>query len=249
MAKITSRIGLKDYCLRRLGYPVIEINITEEQIEDRLTDALQYFADYHFDGTSTVYYKHTVTQEDVDNRYVTLPDQIIGVVRVLPVTNLLAKSYMFDIRYQLILNNLWDLTSTSMLPYTMAMQHIRSLELLFNGEIPIRFQRHENKLYIDMGWGTEQCPVGNVIIFECYQLIDPDLYTDVYNDWWLKKYATALMKRQWGENLIKFKGDLNLPGGLSLNGEKMFNDAADEIKKLEEEMLLNFSTPCQFFMG
>ena len=172
MSSVSTRAELKDYCLRRLGFPLIEINVSDEQIEDRISDAMQYYIDYHYDAVSKVYYTHTITAEDSANRYITVPDSIVGVTRILPINNLLAKSYMWDIRYQLILNNLWDLTSTSMLPYTMAMQHIRSLELLFNGEIPIRFQRHENKVWIDMGWGTNQAPDGTIIVLEVYQVID-----------------------------------------------------------------------------
>lgn len=249
MSKVTSRADLKDYCLRRLGFPIIEINVSDEQIEDRISDAMQYYVDYHYDATSKVYYKHTVTQEDVDNRYVTVPNSMIGVTRILPLNNLLSKSYMWDIRYQLILNNLWDLTSTSMVPYTIAMQHIRSLELLFNGEIPIRFQRHENKVHIDAGWGTQQLPVDTVIILEGYQIIDPELYEDVYDDRILKKLATALIKRQWGENLIKFKGDLNLPGGLTLNGQEIYTDSVREIEQLEAEFQSKYEEPPIFFMG
>jgi hypothetical protein len=249
MSKISSRKELKDYCLRRLGFPVIDINVSEEQIEDRLSDAFQYYIDYHYDAVSKVYYKHIVTQEDIENRYLTVPDHIIGVTRVLPLNNLLSKSYMWDIRYQLILNNLWDLTSTSILPYTIAMQHIRNLELLFVGEVPIRFQRHENRVFVDLGWGTQQCPEGTTMVLECYQAIDPETYTDVYDDRWLKKYATAMIRRQWGENLIKFKGDLNLPGGLTLNGEQIYSEATREIEKLEAEMLSQYSIPCEFMMG
>lgn len=155
---------------------------------------------------------------------------------------------MWDIRYQLILNNLWDLTSTSMVPYTIAMQHIRSLELLFNGEIPIRFQRHENKLWIDMGWGTQQCPEGTVIIIECYKVLDPEEYEDVYNDRILKKLATSLIKRQWGENLKKF-GQISLPGGVVLNGDKLYAEAVTEINQLEEEFQSKYEEPPQFLMG
>lgn len=248
MSKVTSREELKEYCLRRLGFPVIEINVSEEQIDDRIDDAFQFYTDYHYDATSKVYLKHTVTQQDIENRYVQLNDSIIGVTRILPINNLLSKSYMWDIRYQLILNNLWDLTSTSMVPYTIAMQHIRSLELLFNGEIPIRFQRHENKLWIDMGWGTQQCPEGTVIIIECYKVLDPEEYEDVYNDRILKKLATSLIKRQWGENLKKF-GQISLPGGVVLNGDKLYAEAVTEINQLEEEFQSKYEEPPQFLMG
>lgn len=248
MSTATSREELKDYCLRRLGFPVIEINVSDEQIEDRISDAFQYYSDYHYDAVSKVYLKHTVTQEDIENRYISVNDSIVGVTRVLPLNNLLSKSYMWDIRYQLILNNLWDLSSTSMMSYTIAMQHIRALELLFVGEIPIRFERHENKIWVDLGWGTTQCPAGTVMVFECYKIIDPEIYTDVYNDRWLKKYATALIKRQWGENLRKFQG-ITLPGGINLNGDNIYEDAKAEINQLEQEMQSMYELPPEMMMG
>ena len=248
MSNVSTRDGLKDYCLRRLGFPVIEINVSEEQIEDRISDCMQFYIDYHYDATSKVFYKHTITSTDIQNRYITVPDSLIGVTRILPLNNLLSKSYMWDIRYQLILNNLWDLTSTSMVPYTIAMQHIRGLEMLFNGEIPIRFQRHQNKVKIDMGWGTEQCPEGTVIVIEGYQIIDPEEYSDVFNDRWIKRYSTALIKRQWGENMKKF-GQISLPGGVTLNGDKIYQEAVDEIMMLENEMLVKYSEPPEFFIG
>nr|QMP83644.1 MAG: hypothetical protein [Caudoviricetes sp.] len=248
MSTVSTRTELKDYCLRRLGFPLIEINVSDEQIEDRISDALQFYADYHYDATTKVYYKHTIDATDAENRYITVPDNIIGVTRIFPMNTLLSKSYMWDIRYQLILNNLWDLTSTSMLPYTMAMQHIRSLELLFVGEIPIRFSRHENKVWIDMGWNTSQAPDGTVIVLECYSVINPEDFPNVYNDRILKKLATALIKRQFSENLKKF-GGISLPGGITLNGDKLYAEAVDEINALESEFQLAFEEPPQFLLG
>lgn len=248
MSIVSSREQLKDYCLRRLGFPVIEINVSDEQIEDRISDAFQFYTDYHYDAVEKYYLKHTVTAEDIENRYIPVDDSIVGVVRILPLNNLLSKSYMWDIRYQLILNNLWDLSSTSMQSYTIAMQHIRALEQLFVGEIPIRFERHQNKIYADLGWGTSQCPEGTVMVFECYKIIDPEMYSDVYNDRFLKRYATALIKRQWGENLRKFQG-ITLPGGINLNGDNIYQDALQEISKLEEEMDTKFSLPPSMMIG
>ena len=248
MSTVSSREELKDYCLRRLGFPVIEINISDEQIEDRISDAFQFYSDYHYDAVIKTYLKHTVTSTDIENRYISVDDSITGVTRILPLNNLLSKSYMWDIRYQLILNNLWDLSSTSMLSYTIAMQHIRSLELLFVGEIPIRFQRHQNRVYADMGWGTSQCPEGTELVFECYKLIDPEIFNDVYNDRWIKEYATALIKRQWGENLRKFQG-ITLPGGINLNGDNIYQDALQQIKQLEAEMQDKYELPIELMMG
>lgn len=249
MSKVTSRQELKDYCLRRLGYPIVEIPIDENQLEDRISDSIEYYIDYHYDATTKVYYKHTVTQEDIDNKYITVPDSIIGVSRLMPLGTMMSTNYMWDIRYQLVLNNLWDLTSTQVSTYYMSMQHIALLEQMFSGQKQVRFNRHQNKVFIDMGWGTDEAPIGTVLVLECYQVLDPDEYRDVWNDRVLKKLATAYIKRQYGENLIKYRGDLNLPGGLTLNGQQIYVDAVNEIDKIESEFQDMYQEPSSFFMG
>jgi len=257
MASITSRSEFKDYCLRRLGFPVIEINVDDDQIEDRIDDALQYWQDYHFDGLQKVYYIKAISQTDVDNKYLDLTQakdranntlDIVGVTRIFPVTDSQASISMFDLRYQLRLNELYDFTSASYINYTMTMQHLRSLEILFSGEVPIRFQRHMQRLYIDWAWGNYEAPVGTVVIAECYAAIDPSAYSKVWNDRWLKEYATALIKRTWGNNMKKFSG-LQLPGGVTLNGDKVFQEATEEITKLEEQMQTNYGAPLEFFLN
>jgi hypothetical protein len=257
MSNPTSRSEFKDYCLRRLGFPVIEINVDDDQIEDRIDDALQYWQDYHFDGLQKVYYIKAVSQTDVDNKYLDLTEakdranntlDIVGVTRIFPVTDSQASISMFDLRYQLRLNELYDFTSASYINYTMTMQHLRSLEILFSGEVPIRFQRHMQRLYIDWAWGNYEAPVGTVVIAECYAAIDPASYSKVWNDRWLKEYATALIKRTWGNNMKKFSG-LQLPGGVTLNGDKVFQEATEEITKLEEQMQTNYGAPLEFFMN
>jgi len=257
MANPTSRSEFKDYCLRRLGFPVIEINVDDDQIEDRIDDALQYWQDYHFDGLQKVYYIKAISQTDVNNRYLNLTEatdqanntlDIVGVTRIFPVTDSQASISMFDLRYQLRLNELYDFTSASYINYTMTMQHLRSLEILFSGEVPIRFQRHMQRLYIDWAWGNYEAPVGTVVIAECYAVIDPTTYSKVWNDRWLKEYATALIKRTWGNNMKKFAG-LQLPGGVTLNGDKVFQEAMEEITKLEEQMQTNYGAPLEFFLN
>ena len=248
MSKITSRAGLKEYCLRRLGSPVIDINVSEDQIEDRISDAFQYYTEYHYDAVETVYLKHEVTAQDIENKYLTIDDGIISIVRLFPLSSTWTKSYMWDIRYQLRLHELWDFTSVNMLNYTMTMQHLRSLELLFTGEVPIRFQRHTNKVYLDLAWGTSELPVGTTIVLEGYKMIDPAVYTDVYDDRWIKEYSTELIRRQWGDNIRKFQG-ITLPGGVQLNGDKIYQDALIQIRRLEEEMQDRYEIPCQFFIG
>jgi hypothetical protein len=155
---------------------------------------------------------------------------------------------MFDLRYQLRLNELYDFTSASYINYTLTAQHLRSLELLFSGEVPIRFQRHMQRLYIDWAWGASEAPVGTVVIAEAYANIDPALYNKVWNDRWLKEYATALIKRSWGNNLKKFSG-IQLPGGVTLNGDKIYEEAVGEIEKLETEMQVEYGAPLEFLMN
>jgi len=255
MATIDSREEFKQYCLRRLGAPVIEINVDEEQIEDRIDDALQYWTDYHFDGMQKVYYIKQILQSDIDQKYLNLsgstdadghPMEIVGVTRIFPVSDSQSTVNMFDLRYQLRLNELYDFTSASYINYTLTQQHLRSLEIMFTGEVPIRFQRHMQKLYIDWAWGPQECPVGTVVIAECYAAINPDVYSGVWSDRWLKEYCTALIKRTWGSNMSKFEG-LQLPGGVSLNGTKMYDEALVEIERLEREMETNFGSPLEWY--
>ena len=241
MSTITTRTQFKDYCLRRLGFPVIDINVDEDQIEDRIDDAIQYWQDYHFDGMQKVYYIKAVRQQEIDQKYLDLSDstdaednpmEIIGVTRIFPLKDSQATINMFDLRYQLRLNELYDFTSASYINYTLTQQHLRSLELMFTGEVPIRFQRHMQRLYIDWAWGASEAPVGTVVVAEAYANIDPDVYSRVWNDRWLKEYATALIKRMWGNNLKKF-ANIQLPGGVTFNGEKIYDDAERDIEKIQ----------------
>lgn len=257
MAQITNRQDFKDYCLRRLGFPVIEINVDDDQVEDRIDDALQYWQDYHFDGYQKIYYIKALQQQDIDNKYLDLTDaqdtsnnstEIIGVTRIFPVQDSQASINMFDLRYQLRLNELYDFTSASYINYTLTLQHLRSLELLFTGEIPIRFQRHTQRLYIDWAWGAAQAPVGTIVVAECYSTLNPDHYAKVWNDRWLKEYTTALIKRTWGNNLKKFSG-LQLPGSVTLNGDKIYQEAVEEIDLLEKEMENNYGGVLEFYLN
>jgi len=257
MATITNRADFTTYCLRRLGFPVIDINVDDDQVQDRIDDALQYWQDYHFDGLQKVYWVHTVTQNDINNQYLdctTATDsgnnsiEIAGISRIFPITDSQANVNMFDLRYQLRLNELYDFTSASYINYTLTQQHLRSLELQFTGEVPIRFQRHMQRLYIDWAWGMEEAPVGQVVVSECYAVINPDTYGLVWNDRWLKEYATALIKRSWGNNLAKFAG-LQLPGGVTLDGVRLQKEANEEIEKLEKEMSTEYFAPLEWFMN
>lgn len=257
MATITSRSAFKDYCLRRLGFPVIEINVDDDQVEDRIDDALQYWQDYHFDGLQKVYYVKALLPSDVTQRYLDLSTaldtsnnamQIVGVTRIFPLYDSQASINMFDLRYQLRLNELYDFTSASYINYTMTQQHLRMLEQNFTGEVPIRFQRHMQRLYIDWAWGSSQAPAGTVVVAECYANIDPTIYTQAWNDRWLKEYATALIKRSWGNNLKKFNG-IQLPGGVTLNGDKIYQEATDEINALHAEIGDKYGAPLEFMLN
>jgi len=247
MAGPTNRSEFKAYCLRRLGAPVIEINVDDDQVEDRIEDSLKYYWDYHFDGSEKQYYKYgPITQTDKDNKYITLPNNIIGAVRIFPIGQALSTNSLFNIRYQIALNDLYDLTATSMVPYYMAMQHIQLLEQLLVGEQPIRFNRIMNRLAIDMDWNKVN--VGEYLVVEAYQIVDPEVYSNVWNDRWLQRYSTAMIKQQWGANLTKFK-EIKMPGGMVFNGDKIYNDAIDEIKKLEDEMINSYSLPVSDMIG
>jgi hypothetical protein len=257
MANITNRTDFTTYCLKKLGFPVIEINVDDEQIADRIDDALQYWTDYHYDGLQKVYWVHTLTQNDINNRYLdatTATDsgnnalEIVGISRIFPITDSQSNVNMFDLRYQLRLNELYDFTSASYINYTLTQQHLRSLEMMFSGEVPIRCQRHMQRLYIDWAWGMSEAPVGQTVVSECYATIDPNQYGLVWNDRWLKRYATALIKEQWGNNLSKFAG-LQLPGGVTLDGQKLKQEAADEIKYLQEQMAVEYTAPLEFMMN
>ena len=238
MANPASRQQLKEYCLRRLGEPVIDVNVDDEQLEDRIDDALKFYQDYHYDGTERIFLKHQITAADKTNEYIEINDNIIGIIRVFDIGDSINSSNLFNIRYQIHLNDLFDFTSTTYVPYVTAMRHVEQLEEIFVGKKPIRFNRHMNRLYIDMDW-SDDVAVGEYIIVEAYRILDPNTYTDVYGDRWLREYTTQLFKRQWGENLKKFEG-MQLPGGLQFNGQQIYNEAQDEITRLESEVTTNY---------
>ncbi len=247
MAIPTTRSAFKSYCLRRLGEPVIDINVDDEQVEDRIDDALKYYQDYHFDGTERVLLQHQVTAVDKTNKYITLDNSIIGVNSILDIGQAVQSSNIFNIRYQIHLNDLFDLSASSYVPYVTAMRHVEYIEELFVGKKPIRYNRHINKLNIEMDWDNDVA-ADEYMIIDCYKIVNPTTYTDVWGDRWLAKYTTALIKKQWGSNITKFEG-MQLPGGLTFNGAKIYDDAEAEIQKLEEEMIVSYSLPVQDMIG
>ena len=268
MATPSTRETLKQYCLRNLGKPVIDINVDDDQVEDRIDEALQYFAQYHVDGVERMYLKYLVTADDITrmttdasesvtensvtttykraDNFLVVPSSVISVINVFPLSDR-ANLNMFDVRYQLRLNDLYDFSSTSIVHYEMTMQHLDFLDHILVGEKPMRFNQLSNRLYLDMDWSND-ITAGEYLIFEVYRKVDPDTYTDLYDDIYLKRYTTALIKRQWGQNLSKFSGTAML-GGVTLNGPELFSSAIDEQQKLEEEIRLNYEEPPHMQQG
>ena len=273
MAVPSTKATLKSYCLRALGYGVIDINVSDDQADDRLDEALQYFAQYHYDGIEKMYLKHLITSDEVtraradasttatdtaDNsitatwkegtNFIPVPSAVVSVVQVFPFTDTGAGSNMFDIRYQLRLNDLFDFSSTSIIQYQMTMDNIDLLQHILVGETPIRFNQHQNRLYIDMDWENDVTADVDYLVIECYRKLDPTTYTDIYDDIYLKRYTTALIKKQWGANLSKFNG-VTMLGGVTMNGETLYTQAIEEQNKLEEEIQLAFELPINYMIG
>ena len=273
MAVPTTKATLKSYCLRSLGYGVIDINVSDDQADDRLDEALQYFAQYHYDGIEKMYLKHLITSDEVTRarsdasttatdtadssitatwkegkNFIPVPSAVVSVVQVFPFTDTGAGSNMFDIRYQLRLNDLFDFSSTSIIQYQMTMDNIDLLEHILVGETPIRFNQHQNRLYIDMDWENDVTADVDYLLIECYRKLDPTTYTDIYDDIYLKRYATALIKKQWGANLSKF-GGVTMLGGVTMNGETLYTQAIEEQNKLEEQIQLAFELPINYMIG
>ena len=255
MATPNTRETLKQYCLRALGQPVIEINVDDDQLEDRIDEAIQYFQQYHYDGIRRTYLKYQYTQADKTritgnssetatknsvstdwkegNNFLVVPDSVISVINIFPFSDK-GNLNLFDVRYQLRLNDLYDFSSTSVINYDIVLRHLDFLDHILVGEKPLRFNQHDNRLYIDMDW-TNDLQVGEYLVIEAYRKLDPDTYTDVWDDIYLKRYTTALFKKQWGANLSKF-GGVQMIGGVTLNGVEIYQQAMSDIEKLEQEI-------------
>ena len=318
MAKPTSREEFKQYCLRRLGHPVIQINVDDDQVDDRIDDALSFYSDYHYDGTEKIFMKHMITQEDIDRRWIYCPDAVNFVTGVIPFDQSNSSINMFDLRYQLRLHDLYDFTSVSYVSYEITMQHIRTLNLLFSGTPQFRFNRNQNRLFLDIDWSGDLHP-GDYVVVECYRKLIPDVVTltgtvtgnttsntiigygtkfdqevlendvivladgqevqvrhintatqltvisnltsavsnvsisktgitDIWNDRFLKQYATAKIKYQWGSNLSKFAG-IQMPGGVTFDGPRIMQEAKEEMDKMEEDMYQMGSLPSEIYTG
>lgn len=250
MANPNSRQTLIDYCLRQLGQPVIEVNVDPDQIEDRVDEALQYYQEFHYDATLRTYLKHLVTSTDVANEYISISSDIQYVSQLFPVTGSSITRDFFDIKYQLHLNDIANMQSYigDMAYYEQMQQYLSLIDMKLNGTPQVQFSRVQNRLYIRGDFADGDIQAGDYIVAEVYQINNPTTYTSIWNDRWLKQYTTALIKRQWGANLIKFEG-MQLPGGVMLNGRQLFDDATNDIEKLQEQMRLEHEIPADFFVG
>tara|TARA_R100001443_G_scaffold30414_1_gene44078 strand:+ start:1812 stop:2657 length:846 start_codon:yes stop_codon:yes gene_type:complete len=275
MAQPASRTDLVNYCKRQLGAPVLEINVADEQIDDLIDDALQYFHERHFDGVVQTYLKYKITQADIDrgrtrgdnktvgivtttadttivgtavtfsfeenSNYLQVPPQVIGINKIFrydgsqTVTN-----NMFSVKYQMFLNDMYYFSSTEILTYAMTKRYLEDMDFALNTEKQIRFNQRQDRLYLDVDWGD--VTKDDFLIIDCYRLLDPDTFTRVWNDSFLKRYVTQLIKRQWGQNLLKFQG-VKLPGGIELNGRQIYDDAQKELDVIREIMSNTYELP------
>lgn len=251
MANPTSRQTLIDYCLRRLGDPVIEINVDIDQLEDRVDEAVQYWQEYHSDATYRTYVSHLVGDSDVTNEYVTVPNDVIYVSKLFRISSSFNTSFnFFDIKYQMMLNDIADMQNFAgdLAYYDQLNQYLSLLDMKLNGEPQTTYSRKMNRLYLHGDFNDKDVQAGDYIVYEAFKTVDTGAHTKVWNDMWLKEYTTALIKQQWGSNLIKFEG-MQLPGGVTLNGRQIFEDALQEIEKLREKIRLDFEMPADFFVG
>ena len=275
MAKPTTRQELKDYAYRQLGAPVLDINIDDDQADDLMDDAIQFFNERHYNGVEKMYLKHELTQEDIDrgkadgtsgvgivttsvnsssvsglgtvtsnwyenSNFIPVPDSVIGVEKVFKFDSSTISSGMFSIKYQLFLNDLYQFNSIDLLQYSMVKTYLEDIDFLLTTDKQIRFNQRQDRLYLDIDWAAEEA--GQYIVLECWRALDPTAYSQIYNDPWLKKYLTALLKKQWGQNLIKFKG-VRLPGGIEFNGSEIYEDGQREIDTLLEKMTSEYEVP------
>lgn len=247
MSQPTSREEFKDFCLRALGSPVIEINVANTQIDDRVDQALKYYYDFHFDGSEKIYYPHQITANNISNGYITVPENIIGVVKVFDIDSqtISSSDNMFNIRYQIALNDVFSMTNSGLISYFMSMEQLSLYSEFFAGEVPIRYNRMRDRLYIDRQWVSSD--EGRYLMVEAYEIVNPEVWTQAWSDRQLQLLATAMIKKQWGANLIKYEG-IQLLGGITFNGGKIYDDATQELKDIEEE-IINQSLPVSDMIG
>ena len=275
MAQPSTRQELIDYCKRQLGAPVLEINVADEQIEDLVDDAVQYFQERHFDGVTQTFLKYKVTQDDIDrgrsrgnskavgivtttasstidgssvsfsfeenSNYLQIPSSVIGITKVFHFDGSnTTTNNMFSVKYQLFLNDIYYWGSTDILTYAMVRRYLEDIDFSLTTQKQIRFNQREDRLYMDIDWGSLK--VNDYLVIDCYRALDPSSFSGVWNDSFLKKYLTSLIKRQWGQNLIKFQG-VKLPGGIELNGRQIYDDAQKELDIIMEKMSNTYELP------
>jgi hypothetical protein len=278
MAKPSTRQGLIDYCLRKLGAPVLEVNVDDEQIDDLVDDAIQYFNERHYDGVEKMYLKYKITSDDVargraqgtdgvgivtttgtstgiaattfnfyeTSNFIQVPDSVIGIERIFKFDTSSISGGMFSIKYQLFLNDLYYFNSVELLQYSMVKSYLEDIDFLLTTDKQVRFNKRQDRLYLDIDWGSQAAD--EFIVIECYRALDPASFTQIYNDSFLKKYLTSLIKRQWGQNLIKFNG-VKLPGGIELNGRQLYEDAERELEDIKQRMTMEYEIPPLDFIG
>ena len=247
MALPTTREEFKDYVLRKIGAPVIQINVSDEQIEDRIDEAISFWRDYHYDGSQLIYLKHPLTQEEIDQGYVEVPENMLGVTRIFDLSSSISTGTgMFNVQYQFVLNNLEDITGYNIQHYYMSMSHLQFLQEILVGRPLIRYNRHVNRLYLDSNKSI--LTPGQYIIIEGYDIIDGQTYSDVWQDRWLQNYASALVREQWGLNLTKFT-NMSLVGGVQFNGEQILSEAKNDRKEMEETAKTTLQSLVYNFIG
>ena len=279
MAKPSTRQELIDYCLRQLGAPVLEINVADEQIDDLVDDAIQFFNERHYDGVERMYLKYKITEEDINrgsatgtdgvgivtttgtstivgdattfnyyetSNYIQIPDSVIGVEKIFKLDTSSISGGMFSIKYQLFLNDLYYFNSVELMQYSMVKSYLEDIDFLLTTDKQIRFNKRSNRMYLDIDWGSQT--VGDFLVIDCYRAMDPANYSKIYNDSFVKKYLTALIKRQWGSNMMKFSGT-RLPGGIELNGRQYYEDAERELEDIKQRMSTEYEIPPLDFIG
>jgi hypothetical protein len=269
MAKPTTKQELIDHCLRKLGAPVLEVNVSDEQLDDCIDDAIQYFQERHFDGVERMYLKYKITQDDLDRgranapsgtgmvgttatgggfsntwyenaNFINVPDSVIGVEKVFKFDTSSISGGMFSIKYQLFLNDLYFFNSVELLQYQMTKRYLEDIDFLLTTDKQIRFNKRQDRLYLDIDWGSQD--KDQYLVLDCYRALDPSTFSGVYNDSFLKRYCTALIKKQWGQNLIKFKG-VKLPGGIEFNGREIYQDGVEEVNSIRDQMSSTYELP------
>jgi len=250
MAAPSTRQTHIDYCLRRLGDPVIEINVDDDQLEDRVDESLEYFREYHSEALQRTFLKHLVTATDVTNEFITIDSAITQVTKLFSIQTGTSTTNFFDIKYQMMLNDMTDIHGTmgNLAYYDMMQQYLGTIDMMLNGNPQTTFVRKQNRLYIHGDFAGGDIVAGKYLVAEVYKEINDSDYTTVWNDLWLKEYTTALFKQQWGQNLIKFDG-MVLPGGVTLNGRQIYDDASQDILALRERIRLEHEMPADFFIG